>query len=283
MSNETFEDDLIDVLDRISAMRLQEGKTTRCRNYFTYFVNRSCRKAMVDWCFIVVDSFDLSRETVAIAMSILDRYLSSGKGKSVEALQKKNKFQLATITSFYMAVKIHEPVKLGIGMLIKLCRGFYKESDVIATEQDILFSLDWRVCVSSATPMEYVRHFLEMLPEWMDVADVILENATKHTDCATKDIYFSTCRASTVGVACLAGALNDVYSLSSFEKEVIWRKLNRKLDFDIQSNEVRKIERQLLAKSTCCDPKRQSLASLPRSRSVGSANEQPSSPVCVMH
>ena len=120
MTYETIEDNQIDVLDRINAMRSQEEKTNRCQNYFTSLVDASCRKAMVDWCFIVVDSVDLSRETVGIAMSILDRYLSSGNGKSAEALQNKQKFQLATITSFYMAVKIHEPVQIGMGMLIKL-------------------------------------------------------------------------------------------------------------------------------------------------------------------
>mmetsp|Transcript_19071 Transcript_19071/g.31102 ORF Transcript_19071/g.31102 Transcript_19071/m.31102 type:complete len:82 (-) Transcript_19071:19-264(-) len=77
-------------------------------------------------------------------MSILDRYLSSGKGKSAEALQNKHKFQLAAITSFYMAVKLHEPVQLGIDMLVKLCRGFYKESAITSLEQDILHSLEWR-------------------------------------------------------------------------------------------------------------------------------------------
>ena len=61
---------------------------------------------MVDWCFIVVDSFNLSRETVGIAMSILDRYLISGKGKSTEGLQNKQTNQFATTTFFYMAVKI---------------------------------------------------------------------------------------------------------------------------------------------------------------------------------
>jgi hypothetical protein len=39
---------------------------------------------MGDWCFTVVDA--LSKEMVGMAMSILDRYLSSGKGKSSYAL-----------------------------------------------------------------------------------------------------------------------------------------------------------------------------------------------------
>ena len=49
-------DDII--LDRINAMRLQEDDTSstiQIKNYFTAEVNEACRKAMVDWCFTVVD------------------------------------------------------------------------------------------------------------------------------------------------------------------------------------------------------------------------------------
>jgi len=272
----------VDVLDRINAMRSQEEKTKGCYNYFTSIVDESCRKAIVDWCFIVADSFDLSRETVGIATSILDRYLSSdGKGKSAEALQSKQIFQLVAITSFYMAVKINEPVQLGIEMLVKVCRGFYTGSTIAATEQDILYSLEWRVCISTTTPMEYVRHFLELLPGSVHISHVILENAMKHMDCATSDIIFSTCRAFAVGIACLAGAINDTSEISPFEKELLWAQLSLKLDFDVASNEVRKVERQLLAKSTCHEPMSQSRTSLPRP-GVNWANKQPSSPGSVM-
>ena len=59
MTYETIEDDQIDVLDRTSALRSQEEKTTRCQNYSPSLVDVLCRKAMVEWCSIVVDSFDL--------------------------------------------------------------------------------------------------------------------------------------------------------------------------------------------------------------------------------
>jgi len=276
----------VDVLDRINAMLSHEENTARCQNYFTddqeQKVDAACRKAMVDWCLAVCDSFaELSRETVACSMSILDRYLSSGKGNSAEVLRCKQKFQLAAITAFYTAVKIHEPVQLGMATLLKLCRGFYNQETIVAMENDILSSLEWRISLSSTTPMEYVRHFLELLPLRSDVADVILEGAETHMDCATGDVFFSTCLASSVGVACLAGAIDDTCVLSSLEKDALWCQLSRKLDFDIASNEIRKVELKLLAKSTTCEPKRQSRASLPRS-SVNFTSEQASSPVSVV-
>ena len=277
-------DDII--LDRINAMRLQEDDHTssiQIKNYLTAEVNEACRKAMIDWCLTVVDAFDLSRESVAISMSLLDRYLSSNNGKSCETLQSKQKFQLAAITCFYIAVKIYEPVQLGIAMLLKLCRGYYKQHDIVCMEEDILAALDYRVYISTTTPMEYVRHYLDLLSEWKEMKDVILENAMCHSDNATLDIYFSTCRVSSVGIACLAGALEDEsIVLTVLEKQVIWSQLSRKLGYDIASNEIRMVEKRLQSKiSDCCEPRRISQASLPRT-SMNMASEQSSSPVSVM-
>lgn len=248
---------------------------------------------MVDWCYTVAKSFGFSRETVGVAItSILDRYLSSSsssnsesnKKAEVAALQSKQIFQLAAITSLYMAVKIFEPVQLGIGMTIKICRGAYKESDIYAMERDILFSLDWRVCIATTTPMEYVRHFSEMLllsSDWYSgiiANDDILQHAAKYADRATNDIYFSACRTSAVGAACLAGALNDVHTLTIFEKKLLWQQLNRKLDFELDSLEMKHVEQRLLSTSTLCrEPKSQPCAKTLRS-SVNASCEQPLSP-----
>lgn len=270
-----------EVLERINAMRSREEEATSSQIHLTSQVDASDRKAMVDWCFIVCDSFNLSRETVGIATSIFDRYISSGNGRSAEALQSKQKFQLGTIVSFYMAVKINEPTQLGIAMLIKLCRGLYSEGTIYAMEKEILAALQWRVCLSATTPMDYVRHFLKLLPECKDVSEVVIENAMKHMDNATSDLHFSTCMTSAVGVACLAGALNDTYTLSFSKKDTLWRQLSEKLDFDIASNEMRMVEQKLLAVSTSCEPKRQWRASLPES-GVKKAGDQQSSPVSAM-
>lgn len=275
----SVENKTTDVLDRINAMRSQEEKSG-CQNYLNSLVDASCRIALVDWCFTLVDSLGLSRETVGIGMSILDRYVSSGKGKSAEALQKKHQFQLAVITSFYMAVKLHEPVKLGIRNVVKICQGFYEERAIIELERDILHSLEWRLCVSTITPIEYVRHLVQLLPD-LDVADVILENTMTHMDCATADISFSTYRTSAVGIACLAGALDDTKVLTSLEKENIWHELSIKVDFDLASNEVREVVQQLLSKSKCREPVTQSRLSSSHSTSVNLTGQQPLSPVSV--
>jgi hypothetical protein len=89
------------VLERINAMRMREENAIRCRDYLTPLVDATYRKLMVDWCFNVADAFALSRNTVGAAVSIFDRYVSSGNGLSHEALKSTKKFQLAVVASFF--------------------------------------------------------------------------------------------------------------------------------------------------------------------------------------
>ena len=284
MRTTSIYDEAACVLERINAMRMREENTPRCHEYFTAAVDSKCRKLMVDWCFTVVDAFALNREAVWVALSLLDRYLSSSNGRSIDALKCTHSFQRCAITALYMAIKIHEPSVLGIKLLVKLCRGAYTEGDIIATEGEILFALDWRVCASLTAPMEYVRHFVWLLPEIAHVAEDILANAAMRMDVVTSDAYFSTCRSSSVGVACLAGALDDVSATSLLDVEALWRKLScLLLDWDVASGEIRRVEKRLNASgsSSCLESRMPSRASLPRN-SLESTGGQPSSPGSVV-
>ena len=174
-----------DILGHLDAMIDQEETTTR---YFNYFkrdaqcdINEECRKAMVTWVTHVQTTLSLSPETVWIAMSFFDRYLSSGRGNSQEVLKSKCKFQLAAITVFYTAVKIYEPVVLGIDMLIQICRGTYNMNDIVEMKNDILSALDRRVL--GHTPMDFVMYLLELLPDQPP-----LKVYQKHVDYAVIDI-----------------------------------------------------------------------------------------------
>jgi hypothetical protein len=274
------------VLEQIDAMRAREENTARCHDYFTpATVDSRCRKLMVNWFFSVVDSFALSRETVCVATSILDRYLCSGRGMSIDVLKCARAFQRSAITSLYMAIKVNESSVLGLKLLVRLCRGVYAQGDFVATEREILFALDWRVCESLTTPMEYVRHLVQLLlPEIADVADNVLENAARRMDIVASDAYFSTCRASSVGVACLAGALDDVSALSlssPLDVGALWGELSSLLDWDIASNEIRRVERRLDAVSSCVESRTPMRASLRRNTSSKTFG-QPSSPVSVV-
>ena len=66
-----------------------------------------------------------------IAMNILDRYL---------ALRAVNKqvFQLAAMTSLFLAIKLNEPGKLSMASMVELSRGYFRVDQMAAMEVAIL-------------------------------------------------------------------------------------------------------------------------------------------------
>lgn len=205
--------DRIDVLARLTAMRSREATTS----YVNYFdedtprgdIDEACREAIVTWLTRVQEALSFEPETVWIAMSFFDRYLSSGKGNSHATLASKCQFQLAAITAFYTAVKIYEPVVLDVDMLVQICRGSYRNSDIIGMEQDLLSALNWRVAVH--TPMDVARCLVELLPARLSprTAEQLLEACQRHVRAALSDVAFLPCAPSAVGLGCLRRALRE--------------------------------------------------------------------------
>lgn len=274
--------DIHELISRINAMREQEDRTARCQNYLAYRscgsdVDMSCRKAMVDWCFQVADTLRFNHETVGVTMSYFDRYLSSRRGRSQEALDSRNVFQLAVITCFYTAVKTCEPVELGVDLLAKMCRGFYAEAEILAMERDILFALDWRV--SGPTPMDFVRHLIELLPSCESRCS-LTEKAEKLMDQITSDVKFSFFKPSSVGASCLVNSIAQTNCFDLDDLESFRYRLFRLVDFA----EVMDVQKKLNLDTSICLPKMSSNATsevptMSRRRSVSVSST--SSPVCV--
>lgn len=221
-------DNRTDILSRLDAMLVQEASsTTRCFNYFKKHqdlgpsdINESCRKAMVKWLQQVQTTLSLSPDTGYIAMTIFDRYLSSGKGGSTRVLEDSVEFQLAAITSFYTAIKIHEPIVLGIDMLRVLCRNAYTETDFVSMEIDILSAVDWRV--SRHTAMDFARDLFELIREDgflpSVVLDRLIQDCERNMSNAIADIRSSCCKPSELGSYCVAIALAESTELSDTKK-----------------------------------------------------------------
>lgn len=262
-------------------MRAQEDRTDRCQNYFALCsnssdVDTSCRTAMANWCFQVADTLGFSHETVALTMSFLDRYLSSRRGRSQQALDGRNMFQLAAITCFYTAVKINEPVELSVDLLVKMCRGLYSEADIISIEKDILFALEWRV--SGPTPMDFVRHIIELLPS-CESNTSLLKNAQKFMDKTTIDVQFSFSKPSVVGASCLISCFAQTRCSYSDDLESFMATLSQLIELA----DVMELQEKLTINSSTClsesSSKPRDVATKIRRRSVTLSST--SSPVCV--
>jgi hypothetical protein len=137
--------DVQDSIDTIKAMKQQEKNYT-CRDYLSesgVIADEESRRLMVQWCYQTVDFLKLSRNSVHVAMSCLDRFVCTPARKPY--LMNKVLYQLACITVLHMAFKVHEPVELGVSMLVQMSTDVYTAGKITDTEQCILNAIRWAV------------------------------------------------------------------------------------------------------------------------------------------
>jgi hypothetical protein len=163
-------------------------------------VEHSClsiwRHQMFDWACIVVDSFQIDREVVAIAFSILDRYIAI-ESQSDYPIERED-FQLFTIVSLYIAAKTSMSFKkLSVEILIDMSRGFYTDEDITLTERDILMALSW--AVNPPTVMAFCRLYMQLFPT--DLSFAVEGTCQYLSDLATADSYFCSKSNATIALA----------------------------------------------------------------------------------
>jgi len=204
------------IMDRLNVMKVQEATNYRCADYLSNLpsdpqhVDAWCRSKMIEWCFQVIDFIDFSRETVVIAVAYLDRFMSSGGPRARQVLQDRKEFQLATMTAFYVAIKLHEPKLIDISLLAELSRGSYTEQDFKQMEVDLLSSLSWRL--NGPTAMTFLEHYIVLLPLEMHhiPIDAVLEGSRYQIELSLNDYALVGIPPSKVAVAAIVQSIKKV-------------------------------------------------------------------------
>jgi hypothetical protein len=97
--------------DILTVMIEKESTVYHCQDYLSIssceVTADDCRK-LVNWCFSIVNICMFQRETVAIAMNLLDRYLSIPSEFGSECIQDRREFQLLALSCLYIAIKTNE-------------------------------------------------------------------------------------------------------------------------------------------------------------------------------
>lgn len=163
-----------DIGDRFAAIRQQEDHIYKCLDYFSpefqakqakefannpnicqfismtntgssltssarTRINECWRDKICEWSYQVIDHFDFNREIVSISLNYLDRYLST-------CPVNRKVFQLAGMTSLFLAIKLYETSSLKMSTFIELSRGYFSIEHLTAMETAILRY----VCVHSS-------------------------------------------------------------------------------------------------------------------------------------
>lgn len=172
-------------------------------------VDASCRLVMAKWCNEIADFCNYKRETVAIAMNCLDRFMSTPSGH--EILLDRNLYQLAAMTALYSSVKIHEQEAMDPNLVSTLSRGVHSARAVEAMESKMLNAIQWRV--NPPTAMSFVRSMIDLVPENFMLSfekETILDIAKFQIEMIVTEYDFCSFNASSIAFACALNALESV-------------------------------------------------------------------------
>jgi hypothetical protein len=261
----------IDLTERLQAMYRQEESIYRCEGYlspdfqrkqqltkdtslpFTPILsdassassangglNEIWREKICEWSYQVVDHFDFNREIVAISLSYLDRFLATRQ-------VNKKIFQLAAMTTLYLAIKLYEPGTLKMSSLIELSRGYFLVEHIAAMEDAVLRSLSWHV--HPPTALCLIRHYLELLPDRFDrsVKHDAMELSRFLCELSVCDYFFVTRKPSSIAIAALTNALEaiDHIRFPSRSRQELFRSIELIGQIDLKQIEIAECRERL--------------------------------------
>ncbi len=232
------------IISRLEVMRRQEQSTYSYRNYepppfphqnsrnnggdeSTPHLNSSWREKICHWSFNVIDHFDLSREVVAVSMSLFDRFLAT-RGNRCNG----STALLASLTTLHIAIKVNEVRKIKLGTLANLSRGQFGPAHIEEMEWNVLTSLEWKT--HPPTSMSFISHLLLLLPPQVDDAckEEIYALSRYITELSVCDSAFVEINPSSVAFAAILNSLED-------------RKYRKFISSAVRDQFVRSIERHV--------------------------------------
>lgn len=244
-------------LDSIAAMRVQE----RLGSYRTldYLNNQECppspsalandesvpldadcRYKMCIWCYQVCDYVNFKREIVAIAMSYLDRFLVTPRGRL--CIGDRILYKLACMTCLYTAVKVHCTEAIDPQVISGLSRGDFEAKQVEHTELVVLESLCWKL--NPPTAVSFIYNLVRLI-HYSLMSDeskaTVVDLAKYQAELAVNDYDFVTIEPSTIALATLANAMDGI-GMSIEPHSSILTSLAQAAEVDIETdlfNQVR--------------------------------------------
>lgn len=260
-----------EVTERLAAMQRQESSYLPV-NYLDRLdrspssqedddITRSSRSKMAHWCYQLTDICTFRRETVARAMSYLDRFLAAGQAsqsspsartyhqrRAAEALDDKREYQLASMCCLYVAVKMFEPLSMDASLLSEISHGCYSTAEILSMETSILHVLEWRL--NGPTAQDFATHLVAMLEPStyrysIDTVKSILDSMMHQIEIAAADYDVALVAPSAVAVASLINAFEGMSqdALSSKARRSFFSKVVNSVELDM--NLVETVQRRL--------------------------------------
>eukprot|EP00934_Nitzschia_sp_Nitz4_P002071 Nitzschia sp. Nitz4//scaffold122_size67431//40989//41894//NITZ4_006087-RA/size67431-processed-gene-0.43-mRNA-1//-1//CDS//3329534409//2071//frame0 len=178
-------------------------------------IDGSWRQRIVEWMYGVVDHCNLRRESVAVATYFLDLAASRG------LVTCRVDFQLCAMTSLMLSIKLNDSTMVKLDSMVRLGRGLFLESDVIAMESRMLKSFNWHV--HPPTPVCFMRQLLRLLsPEASPIARYMIVEVTRFISEISACLYkFVKYPASSMALAAIVIAMEriDLDTLPEWQRQ----------------------------------------------------------------
>eukprot|EP00557_Chaetoceros_sp_GSL56_P008177 CAMPEP_0176497768 /NCGR_PEP_ID=MMETSP0200_2-20121128/11917_1 /TAXON_ID=947934 /ORGANISM="Chaetoceros sp., Strain GSL56" /LENGTH=322 /DNA_ID=CAMNT_0017895837 /DNA_START=46 /DNA_END=1014 /DNA_ORIENTATION=- len=233
-------------------------------------IDIECRVRMVEWCFQVIDFAELNRETVNIAMSLLDRYLSTSNPEVEIVKLSRQMYQLASMTALFIAIKMNEKTVVNASLFAELSRGSYTAADITNMESSMLATLQWRL--NAPTSHSFLRYLVNLVSNddtsHFAMESSFLELCVFQLDLSVGDYFFCTKKPSTVAVASFLNAVENSTELSHAGCSNVINTLQSIYGTAIYSNEICSTMSRLtmLLKSNGVETKQTNMLNLPFTR-----------------
>lgn len=153
------------------------------KDYMTFQkdITPNMRAILVDWLIEVAEEYKLSSETLYLAVSYIDRYLSK---KTV----LRGKLQLVGVASMLLASKYEEIYAPSVDEFVYISDNTYTKEEVFCMESSILDTLEF--CLTGATTKNFLRRFLKAAGAGEDINVTMFANylceLSLHEYCFTK-------------------------------------------------------------------------------------------------
>ena len=231
---ESLSRDTVAVADTLTVMIKREQLTTSSWHVGGYLdpsdptmITADDRKKLVNWCYNFVDHCRLSRETVASAMEMVDRFLSTASTSTNisnsadadavravcdKALRDQSDLQLLTVAALYLSIKINESIAVSSDLFSEMCSGAYSTKEIEDMERILLSGLSWRC--HAPTAHQVGLSILSLILPYVDIPEdtwgFLIDEMKYSIELSVLNYDLSIQRTSTIALAAVYNAIGEI-------------------------------------------------------------------------
>lgn len=230
------------------ALADREGQPSYQIPFYTTLSKRN-RSKIAEWCYKVVDYFEIDRRVVSIALSHFDRYLASEH--SVCNGENSREVWLVVMACLQLAIKLHSNKQVHTRMLANVratCR--YSEQEVSEEELHICSALQWYL--NPSVPVMYLEVANPLINEIVHSEKIskqmmqrIGELSKFLIELSAYNLELSAERPSSVAHAAILVAMNHLHTSTSAMNR--WLGLTLKHSSHLTDRCIPKLQSILLA------------------------------------